>query len=334
MVGGDGAGPFAFDIGLAYNARVISAKVLDANNSFSSASIVIAGAQWMLDPDGNPQTDDFPHVVNNSWYFFDPTYTGFHASMQAWQAAGIIPVFAIGGFGPGASTTRPPANYNNTIGVGATDLSDVIAVFSSRGPSPAGAAFPADQRKPELSAPGVAVRSSVPGGAYEDWSGTSMSTPHVAATAALMIELSPSLTYDEIRQVLLETSVDLGAAGYDHSYGYGRLDAFEAITRVAATLAMADPEATVPAGLQLIAGPNPFRDRVRFDFEGVKGAAPMLSIFDVGGRLVRSFRVASDSSSLLWDGRDGRGRAVAQGVYLARLSLRGDAATRRLLCVR
>lgn len=334
MVGGDGAGPFGSDIGLAYNARVISAKVLDSNNSFSSASIVIAGAQWMLDPDGDPQTDDFPHVINNSWYFFNQTYAGFHGSVEAWRAAGIIPVFSIGNFGPGAATTRAPANYNNTIGVGATDASDLIASFSSRGPSPAGAAFPADQRKPELSAPGESVRSSLPGGGYGDWSGTSMAAPHVAATAALMIELLPSLTYDEIRQILLETSVDLGAAGYDFDYGYGRLDAFEAITRVVATLTVADPTAAVPAGLRLIAGPNPFRDRVWLEFEAGEGTTPMLSIFDVGGRLVRAFQVASDSPSLSWDGRDERGRAVAQGVYLARLSAGGEAATRRLLRVR
>jgi subtilisin family serine protease len=77
MVGGDGPGPFTFDVGLAYNARFIAVKVLDAGNAFSSASTVIGGAQWILDPDANPATDDFPDVVNNSWLFNDPTFDGF-----------------------------------------------------------------------------------------------------------------------------------------------------------------------------------------------------------------------------------------------------------------
>ena len=93
MVGGDGPGPFTMDIGTAPGARFIAVKVLDSNNSFSSASIVISGAQWILDPDGDPATDDFPHVVNNSWYFYSQTYTGFHGTVEAWRAAGILPVF-------------------------------------------------------------------------------------------------------------------------------------------------------------------------------------------------------------------------------------------------
>jgi bacillopeptidase F len=81
MVGGDGLGPFTTDIGTAPGARFIAVKVLDANNSFGSASIVIAGAQWMLDPDGDADSDDFPRVVNNSWYFFSQTYDGYHATV-------------------------------------------------------------------------------------------------------------------------------------------------------------------------------------------------------------------------------------------------------------
>ena len=210
IVGGDGPGPFAEDIGVAYNARFIAAKVLDANNSFSGAAIVIAGAEWMLDPDGNPSTPDFPHVINNSWYFFNQTYTGFHYVVEAWRTAGIIPVFCLGNEGPNAATTRPPGNYGNLLGIGATNSADNIWSSSSRGPSPSGWAFPADLRKPDLSAPGAAVRSSLPGGAYASWSGTSMATPHVVGAVALMLQANPGLAYGDIRDVLFATSVDLG----------------------------------------------------------------------------------------------------------------------------
>jgi bacillopeptidase F len=235
MVGGDGNGPFATDVGLAYNAKFISVKVLAADNSFNSSATVVGGAQWMLDPDGNPATDDFPAVINNSWGFFDPMFQGFHAAVDAWRAVGIIPVFSLGNNGPNASTSGPPGNYDNTIGVGATDINDVIAPFSSRGPTPIGAGFPADQRKPDVSAPGASVLSSVPGGFYQYWYGTSMAAPHVAGTIALMLQAhGNTMSFDEIVQILKTTSVDLGSPGYDFNYGYGRLDAFAAVTAAAA----------------------------------------------------------------------------------------------------
>ena len=230
MVGGDGPGPLQPDVGVAYGARFISGKVLDANNAFSNGSIVVAGAQWMLDPDNNPATADFPDVINCSWLFFQADFAGFHDAVTAWRAAGIVPVFCIGNNGPGSSTTAPPGNYDNTIGVGATDSGDAIASFSSRGPSPVGTAFPADRRKPDLSAPGQFVLSSVPGGGYSYWSGTSMAAPHVAGTVALMLQARPEMSLDEIRSALIGTAVELGTPGYDYDYGYGRLDAYAAVS--------------------------------------------------------------------------------------------------------
>lgn len=263
MVGGDGpgSGPFPIDVGLAYHAKFISAKAIDSNNSFSSASSVIAAAQWMLDPDGNPATDDFPDVINNSWLFFDQGYQGFHSSVTAWRAAGIIPVFALGNNGPGGATGNPPGTYDNTIGVGATDSNDLIASFSSRGPSPSGPGFPADLRKPDVSAPGVSVYSSVPGGGYQYWFGTSMAAPHVAGTVALMLQAHPGpMSYDEVRSALIGTSVDRGAPGYDYDYGYGRLDALAAVTEALSPgihLAAASSGHTIQLGWNASTLPGP-----------------------------------------------------------------------------
>jgi subtilisin family serine protease len=236
MVGGDGAGPFTSDIGVAYGAKFISARIFDASGSFSSNSVVTAAAQWMLDPDGNPATNDFPQVINNSWGFFDLAYTGFHHSVEVWRAAGIIPVFSIGNSGPGSATTGAPGNYDNVIGVGATDSGDGIAWFSSRGPAPTGTGFPSDRRKPDLGAPGVSIVSCVPGGGYQAWSGTSMASPHVTGTVALMLQAHPGITFDQIRAALLASAVDLGIPGYDDDFGYGRLDALGALSATLCTV--------------------------------------------------------------------------------------------------
>jgi bacillopeptidase F len=330
MVGGDGPGPFAYDIGVCYGARFISAKVLDEYNSFSSASIVIAGAEWMLDPDGDPLTDDFPHVINNSWYFYSAIYTGFHSTAQAWVAAGIIPVFCIANEGPNSTTTRPPGSYNNTIGVGATDEWDVIASYSSRGPSPTGSVFPADRRKPDLSAPGDLVLSSVPGGFYQEWSGTSMASPHVAGTVALMLQAHPGLSFGDVQSILWQTSVDRGAAGYDYVYGYGRLDALAAVT--AARVEAPAPEP--PDALILSASPNPFQNRVRLVFSAPSAGSSLLELFDLQGRRVRAFAREAAGGSVSWDGCDGAGRPVPSGLYLVRLTHGDRSRTERVLRLR
>lgn len=329
MVGGDGPGPAADDIGVAYGAKFISAKVLDATNSFSSASIVIAGAQWMLDPDGNPATDDFPSVINNSWFFFSPTYTGFYSTVAAWRAAGIVPVFCIGNSGPGAATTRVPASYENALGVGATTSADAIASFSSRGPSPGGPTFPIDLRKPDLSAPGQLVRSSIPGGGYDSWNGTSMAAPHVAGTVALMLEGNPSLDVDAIRTQLLASAADLGTAGYDYDFGYGRLDAFAATTMaVTAVGGLGDV-----AGSGLRCAPNPFRDRVRIDYAAASGPAS-IAVFDLAGRQVWSGAATGGRGTLTWDGRGRGGELLPSGVYLVRLRDGRSERTGRVLQLR
>jgi subtilisin family serine protease len=90
----------------------------------------------------------------------------FRADLQAIRAAGIVPVFAAGNDGPNALSIHNPASYPEAIAVGATDDLDQVATFSSRGPSPWG------EVKPEVAAPGVQIRSSLPGGTYGLKSGT------------------------------------------------------------------------------------------------------------------------------------------------------------------
>jgi hypothetical protein len=83
--------------------------------------------------------------------------------------------------------------------------------------------------KPEVSAPGVGILSTVPGGDLAAYSGTSMATPFVAATAALLKEYAPGLSVQELKETIQRTAIDLGQAGPDTRYGHGRLDALAAL---------------------------------------------------------------------------------------------------------
>ena len=227
LVGGDGTGPDPNDVGIAYGAKFIAAKML--SSGYSTVSQVVSAAQWMLDPDGDPSTNDFPDVINNSWLSNTRGSTWFYDAAAAWRAAGIIPVFCAANFGPADSSTRSPGDYGNCISVGGTNSVDDRFAATSVGPSPAGPPFPADRRKPDLSAPGEGVVSSLAGGGFGAASGTSMATPHVTGTIALLLEAVPDLSYDEILDILKRTSVDLGASGYDYVFGYGRINALAAV---------------------------------------------------------------------------------------------------------
>lgn len=228
MVGSDPGSNY--HIGMAPDAQWIAVKVLD-DDGVGYDTWIHAGFQWLLAPTdingNNPNPSKAPDIVNNSWgpsfpNVADPT---FLPDVQALRAAGIFPVFGAGNEGElGDGTVAAPAGYPESFAVGATDFEDVIASFSGRGPSFWG------EFKPEVSAPGVDIRSSVPGGGYEGgWSGTSMAAPHVAGLAALLLSADPTLTLSELENFMKYTAADFGDAGPDNTYGWGRIDAYEAV---------------------------------------------------------------------------------------------------------
>ncbi|KAF0688147.1 hypothetical protein As57867_020144, partial [Aphanomyces stellatus] len=153
-----------------------------------------ACAEYFLcpkDAQGNQNCKKAPHVINNSWGSNNGTATWFEPAIKAWRAAGIIPVFANGNNGrAGCGTVGSPGVSPNVIGVGATDVADALADFSSRGP-----AF--DKRiKPDVSAPGKLIVSvdSASDSALRLMSGTSMASPHVAGAVALYLSANPKAT--------------------------------------------------------------------------------------------------------------------------------------------
>lgn len=238
-------------VGVAPDAEWIAAKTICSSPHTSNS---VAAFQWAIDPDGNPSTiDDMPDAINNSWY--DPDVTNecsgiYKTTLDAVEAAGIAVVFSAGNSGPGTSTITKPKNINtNNVNVMCTAAIDgasylggntnPIASFSSRGPSLCGGTGSL-LIKPEVSAPGVSVRSSGTSTGYSVLSGTSMASPHVAGAVALLKQFAPNLTGKQILEALYNTAVDLGTAGEDNNYGMGLIDVY------AAFLSLGTPDSTVP----------------------------------------------------------------------------------------
>lgn len=233
MVGGSaGGGP----VGVAPGATVIVAKAMNASGT-GQGSTLLAAAQWMADPDGNPATADQPAVVNNSWSASGPNDPWFRPMIQRWLSLGIVPVFAAGNTGPSASTIGSPASYPEALAVGAIDQENAIAPFSSRGPviwqnlDGLGPAAGTPLTKPDVVAPGVAITATV-GSGWLAYSGTSMASPHVAGIAALVKQANPSLGGQALADVIRRTASDLGPAGPDPAFGGGRVSAPAAVAAV------------------------------------------------------------------------------------------------------
>ncbi|MGY3716220.1 S8 family serine peptidase [Sutcliffiella cohnii] len=215
-------------IGVAPGAKWIAAKAFDANGSGPDSRILVA-AEWILAPGG--RVDLAPDVVNNSWSGGPGMNEWFLEVVQTWRAYDIFPVFAGGNasiFIPnGPGTIASPANYPESFAVGAVNDKNQLADFSFQGPSPYG------EIKPDVTAPGVRVRSALPDGSYGDKSGTSMAAPHVAATVALLRQANASITVDEIEQVLLETATPLTdrvfTSSPNNGYGHGLLNVYDAV---------------------------------------------------------------------------------------------------------
>ncbi|PKK89664.1 MAG: hypothetical protein CVV64_13390 [Candidatus Wallbacteria bacterium HGW-Wallbacteria-1] len=201
------------------------ARLLIARGIGGFQSKLLESMEWMTDPDGNPQTHDYPKAVSCSWHSGGADTEPFYRMIQRWLDMGILPCFSAGNSGPSSETITKPKEYPGTLAVGAVDFKDTAADFSSRGP-----AIFKDRKidKPDVCAPGKDVLSAKTGGGYVTKSGTSMACPHVAGLAALLFEANPSLNVHEAIRILKTTSVDLGPSGYDHTYGQGRVDALAA----------------------------------------------------------------------------------------------------------
>ncbi|MFZ7126491.1 MAG: S8 family serine peptidase [Desulfobacterales bacterium] len=242
IAGGDTDGSV---IGMAPSVQWIAVKIFNDSDVAPLSSIHL-GFQWLLDPDGNPGTDDSPNIVNNSWGFVDTAgscYQEFATDIDLLKVAGIAVVFAAGNTGPSENTSISPANNPGAFPVGSLRSDYLVSYDSSSGPNAcSGAAYP------DITAPGEWVKTTdltfgglIPD-SYAYVTGTSFAAPHATGAMALLLSAVPGLSPEQLEAILRQSTLDLGAPGPDNAYGHGLLDVSSAYLSLGEALACSDDD--------------------------------------------------------------------------------------------
>ncbi|MDZ7291444.1 MAG: S8 family serine peptidase [candidate division KSB1 bacterium] len=232
IAGGNASGQW---IGVAPEAKLAVALVMDGRTGGTDAQ-VLAGIDWLVE-----QGVDVISMSLGGLTLDPETPDTYTEAILTCLRAGIPVVTAIGN--EGNQTTGSPGNDIFAFSVGATDYLDRPAGFSGgRTHIIRNSNFippeylPLPYYKPEISAPGVAIKSSVPGKKWATFSGTSMATPHVAGAMALLLSatsirkvVEPNERAFIIQDLITGSAEELGEAGQDHRYGFGRINVLRAI---------------------------------------------------------------------------------------------------------
>lgn len=303
MVGDDGEN----QIGVAPAARWVGCRNME--RGYGSPATYIECFEWFLAPTDlageNPDPAQAPHVINNSWGC--PAVEGcnpdnfalMELAVNALRAAGVVVVVSAGNSGGSGcgSIDDPAAIFEGSFTIGATQNNDTIANFSSRGAVTIDSSF---RLKPNVSAPGVGVRSAVRNGGFASFSGTSMAGPHVAGAVALMISAAPHLAgqVDTIEAILQETALPMmtlqdcapymGMTIPNTAYGYGRIDVRAAVER--ALQVVSTNTAGAPQAWQVF--PNPATDHVWVNTS--TDTESVFTLFDATGRLLQTHTLANE----------------------------------------
>ena len=211
-------------VGVAPDVLLYDLKALGDDGS-GWVSDIIEAIQWASDPNGNGKAEDRLDIINMSFGAEIGNIFLKWACNLAYRD-GLLLVAAAGNKYGGS--VGYPAAYDRVVAVSATDINNQLADFSSTG------------SEVELAAPGEGIYSTVPGGGYDSWSGTSMACPHVVGAAALVWAENLGWSNKDVRSHLQETATDLGASGRDSLYGYGLVNATAALGL--------DEEDTTPPG--------------------------------------------------------------------------------------
>jgi subtilisin family serine protease len=231
--------------------------------------------QWFIAPTDttgqNPDPTRAPHVINNSWGCYEGCPPpALQDTLRASRAAGIFYAVSAGNDGSSPlgvansgqvicnTITTPLARYPEAFTVGSTDhRTDKISYFSSRGSVLGEPSAPTGLMKPNISAPGSGIRSSVKNGSYASFSGTSMAGPHVAGLVALLVSANPRLAglVNRLEDIIEQTAVkktttegcglDSPTAVPNNTYGWGRIDALAAVLEALPTNAVNDTAVTM-----------------------------------------------------------------------------------------
>ena len=269
MVGDDGG---TNTIGMAPEAKWIACR--NMTEGAGAVPTYMECMQWFIAPTDNaglnPDPTRAPHVINNSWGCYEGCPPpALQDTLRASRAAGIFYAVSAGNDGSSPlgvantglvicnSINTPLARYPEAFTVGSTDhRTDRISYFSSRGSVLGEPTAPTGLMKPNISAPGSGIRSSVKNGSYASFSGTSMAGPHVAGLVALLVSANPRLAgmVNRLEDIIELTAVkktttegcgfDSATAVPNNTYGWGRIDALAAVLEALPTSAVNDSAAT------------------------------------------------------------------------------------------
>ena len=283
--------------GASWNTKLLPVKVLDSDGNGDDFSIA-KGIAYAADTGAN--------IINMS--FGDTSYPPWYSTVLSTSCAyannkGSILVAASGnGLSNGTATRYDavayPAAFPYVIAVGASNQSDTKAYFSCYGPELC------------LIAPGVDIYSTIKS-SYAYMSGTSMATPLVCGILSLIVSIKPDITPAYAKDIISITADDIGATGFDNETGYGRINAYRAVTYLKG----------VPKNLvRSVNYPNPVKSgkitylRVP---DSMIGTTMKVKIFNLAGDLVRVLDTRSEttSTSAMWNGRNDYNELVAEGLY-------------------
>ncbi|MEO0276401.1 MAG: S8 family serine peptidase, partial [candidate division WOR-3 bacterium] len=230
ILGGDGLGPFQYDIGVAPGAKFVACKVCNSSGLCASSAIHSGFQQiatWKSQ--GVPIA-----AVSNSWGSSNTTSLEFWDDCMNWRNLGVFPVFLLQRTGSVPGTVGTPGNFPIVIGVG--PASDT----TQKGPAPNQPPWNDSQywmrpdwnlTKPDICAPNLNIYSSLPGGSYGYMSGASLATPHVTGAIAIINQKNPILDVPTIYNLLLDYAdkPPQGAPYPNNTYGWGMLNIYQAL---------------------------------------------------------------------------------------------------------
>jgi subtilisin family serine protease len=316
--------------GVDWRAKIIPLKVF-GQNPRSGQYDVLANAIILA-------ADLGADVINLS--LSGPSFSQYEKEAVAYAASrGVILVAAMGNSNGDTplDAVRYPAAFAEVIAVGSVDSRNQLSGFSVRGRG---------AQTVELLAPGENIYSTYAGGSYASGgSGTSYAAPLVSGLAALLKGQNPQLRAGQIRQLLRDTSEDLGAAGYDPLYGFGLINVARALRGVPQGEASLPPvdEQDQPSGLdqtspvspwqpaksgsgtgeKVYSYPNPLRplrdETAHIAYTVEKSGWTTLYVYNPrGGRVWQSsgYAAAQTENIVKWDGRDAYGRVLGNGSYI------------------
>ncbi len=301
--------------GLSWKSKIMPLKVLGATGSGALDGVALAIIY---------AADKGVRVISLSLGTYHYSNTLKEAVDYAYNKGSLV-IAAAGN----DSTSQPsyPAGHENAMAVSATNKNDSAAYYSNSG------------SYIEISSPGGEMSSlHDPGGIYSTMptypvtmnnsgysrdydylQGTSMACPYVAALAAFIFSRNPNLTNERVRTIIRDSADDLGPAGFDTVYGYGRINAFRAVDLV--------PVLQVERIAGVINFPNPFkpsrdaRVTISFPSEGESDGEISVKIYNLAGELVRKLdeegsEVRSEKGEAYWDGRNEAEERAASGLYI------------------